>query len=96
MLYAYLRLNIEDYIRNGDFKMLSIYLFLVCLFVAIQDVAIDGIVCDVLVDDDLDFGSSMQTLGQISGGFIGCQLYLLLSNQEWCQSAFGTQEAVLE
>ena len=74
---------------------MSISLFSICLFVAIQDVAIDGIVCDVLNEEDYEQGANMQNVGQIFGLFGGSNAFLLISNDTWCQKYLGLNQKLI-
>jgi len=94
-MYSFMSFKILFWLENLEIGFVSIYLFLLCFFVAIQDVAIDGIVCDILNEEDYDKGASMQNLGQIFGMFAGANVFLLLSSDEFCQSKFGASGAVV-
>lgn len=59
VLYMYLSHHLTDWIIVGNGFLISFYLFLMCLMIAIQDVAIDGIVCDILLPSDYDKGALM-------------------------------------
>lgn len=62
-MYLYLGPGFDKMVEDHDTKPLGIQLFLICVFIAIQDVAIDGMVQDILNPEDYQAGALMQSLG---------------------------------
>lgn len=58
-LIFYMGYSVEELIQLGDGFWISFLMFVICLFIAVQDVAIDGIVCDILLPSDYDKGALM-------------------------------------
>lgn len=63
LMYFWFGPQFEEMIENDQSIKLGTILFIICLIVAIQDIAIDGMVCDILNEEDYKGGSLMQTLG---------------------------------
>ena len=63
VMYWILKDSLQTMVETGDGSKITSYLFFTCLLIAIQDVAIDGIVCDILLEKDYDKGALMQSLG---------------------------------
>jgi len=95
-LYLYYGPRLDEMVSNLDTFNIAIILFSICFFVALQDIAIDGMVCDILNEEDYKAGTLMQTLGQIVGPFLSANIYLLLSSEKVCKDMFGIDYAILK
>ena len=83
-------------IENHQILSITIVLFIQNCFVALQDVAIDGIVCEILPHDLHKWGVLMQTLGQIIGPFLSATIFMELNSAHFCQTWLGTEKEILE
>ena len=63
ILYFIFAYSYEGWLESKDTVALAGFLFIQFVLVAIQDVAIDGMVCEILKPADYEKGSLMQTLG---------------------------------
>ena len=95
VLYFYLSSHLESWIELGSGFHISAVMFVCCLLIAVQDVAIDGIVCDILNEDDYDKGALMQSLGQIVGPFLSANIYLMISSKTWCVETLGLKQELV-
>lgn len=68
---------------------LAAFTFAQFVLVAIQDVAIDGMVCEILNEEDFEKGTLMQTLGQTIGPFLCCNILIILLSPEFAKNNFG-------
>lgn len=81
--------SIEAWIESKDFKNLAILIFLQFVIIAIQDVAIDGMVCEILNEEDFEKGSLIQTLGQTVGPFLCCNVFILIVSPKFGKETLG-------
>lgn len=68
-------------------------MFVLCWFVWVQDIAIDGLVSEYLTPNDMIYGVTMQTLGQSIGPFISMNMFILLSSETFTKETFGIEGA---
>ena len=59
IMYWAISSKMSSWIDGGEGFLISVNMFFMCLLIAIQDVAIDGLVCDILVQSDYDKGALM-------------------------------------
>lgn len=74
---------------------LAAFTFAQFVLVAVQDVAIDGMVCEILNEEDFEKGTLMQTLGQTIGPFLCCNILILLLSPEFAKKNFGLDSPLI-
>ena len=94
-LYFVFAEKAQEWLDKGDAFMLFLMNFIQFLFVATQDVAIDGMVCEVLNEEDFEKGTLMQTLGQSIGPMIACNVFILLVSPEYAKARFNRDSALV-
>lgn len=93
--YFFFADQVEEWLKGLEVSKLCFFLFAQFVFVAIQDVAIDGMVCEILNEEDFEKGTLMQTLGQTIGPFLCCNIYILLVSEKFGKDFFGLDSSVL-
>jgi len=88
-------LFIQHWIDTANVTLLAAYMFAQFVLVAIQDVAVDGMVCEVLREEDFEKGTLMQTLGQTLGGFFCSNLLILVISERFAKETFGIEGPLL-
>ena len=81
--------KIEDLLEQKDAFSLFVINFIQILLIATQDVAIDGMVCEILNPEDYEKGSLMQTLGQMVGPMVACNVFNILISPEFAKQKLG-------
>jgi MFS transporter, PAT family, solute carrier family 33 (acetyl-CoA transportor), member 1 len=85
-----------DGLTNSDYVFsLAAFTFTQFVLVAVQDVAIDGMVCEILNEEDFEKGTLMQTLGQTIGPFLCCNILILLLSPEFSKKHFGMDSPLI-
>ena len=87
--------KMEHWLIEKNYESLALLTFIQFVFIAIQDVAIDGMVCEVLNPEDFEKGSLMQTLGQTVGPFLCCNLFILLISPKFAEKQFGMENSLI-
>ena len=85
----------EEWLEQNKSYNLFLMNFALFLFIATQDVAIDGMVCEVLNPEDYEKGALMQTLGQSVGPMIACNVFILLISKEFAASSLNRENALI-
>lgn len=73
-------------------QLLTIFFTVLYLFMATQDIAVDGWALTMLSRENVGYGSVCNTIGQLLGFFMANQGFIALSDPLWCHRMLGMEE----
>lgn len=79
-----LSVSVEEWIRTGAVMPLTIAFFALILFVATQDIAVDGWAISLLSKRNVSYASTCQSIGQNIGFFASYTVFLALAQPAFC------------
>jgi PAT family acetyl-CoA transporter-like MFS transporter 1 len=75
-------------------QMLTVFFTILYLFMATQDIAVDGWALTMLSRENVSYGSVCNTIGQLLGYFVANQGFIALSDPLWCHRWLGMEEGL--
>lgn len=81
----YLSLHVDE-LLDGDIFTLTASFFALNFFAATQDIAVDGWALTMLTKPNRNLASTMNSIGQTAGYFLGYVVFLALESAEFCNS----------
>ena len=76
--------SVEDWIAAGAIREMTICCFILIMFVATQDIAVDGWAISLLSKKNVSYASTCQSIGQNIGFFASYTIFLALNNAGFC------------
>jgi len=73
-------------LENGDIVVLTASFFFLNFFAATQDIAVDGWALTMLTKPNRNLASTMNSIGQTAGYFLGYVVFLALESAEFCNN----------
>lgn len=81
---------VDDLMGNGSrapsVMCLTLLFFLLTLFAATQDIAVDGWALTMLSRENVGYASTCNSVGQTAGYFLGYTIFLALESKEFCNA----------
>lgn len=68
----------------GEAIKITLWLFLLFVFICTQDIAVDGWAAEILLPENASFASSSQSVGQAIGSFLGGSCFIALNSIDYC------------
>merc|ERR1711935_456296 len=81
----YLSLHVDE-LLDGDIGTLTASFFMLNFFAATQDIAVDGWALTMLTKPNRNLASTMNSIGQTAGYFLGYVVFLALESADFCNS----------
>ncbi|OMJ78339.1 hypothetical protein SteCoe_21895 [Stentor coeruleus] len=79
--------HIEDMILDNSYiSTLTLYMFIIILLYATQDIAVDGWAIEILSDENKPLASSCQSIGQTIGFFMSFTILLSFNSLDFCNT----------
>lgn len=75
---------IDQWIQTGAIREMTIACFILIMFVATQDIAVDGWAISLLSKKNVGYASTCQSIGQNIGFFASYTIFLALNHAEFC------------
>lgn len=80
---------VEKMLFGGDAVAVTAYFFLLVLFAATQDIAVDGWALTLLSRKNVGYAATCQTIGMNIGYFSSFTIFLALNDPDFCASYLG-------
>lgn len=74
----------ETWIAAGAIREMTIACFILIMFVATQDIAVDGWAISLLSKENVSYASTCQSVGQNIGFFASYTIFLALNHADFC------------
>ena len=81
---------VEKMLINGEAVAVTAYFFVLVLFAATQDIAVDGWALTLLSRRNVGYAATCQTVGMNIGYFASFTIFLALNDPEFCSKYMGT------
>jgi len=86
---------LQTEINEIRIKELTLWAFLCTVFMALQDIAVDGWVVTLLSDEYLSYGPMTQSVGLILGRLMAHNIFIPLNSVKYCnENIFSTPREV--
>lgn len=82
----YLSSTVETLLEKADIVTLTASFFFLNFFAATQDIAVDGWALTMLTKPNRNLASTMNSIGQTAGYFLGYVVFLALESAEFCNN----------
>jgi hypothetical protein len=82
---------VEGWLEDTDTYKIGLMNFFMAMLVWLQDVTIDSLAGEFLVESDLKYAISMQTLAQGVGPILTSQVFFLFSSEKWTRENLGIE-----
>jgi len=84
---------VEKMLIDGEAVAVTAYFFILVLFAATQDIAVDGWALTLLSRRNVGYAATCQTVGMNIGYFASFTIFLALNDPEFCSKYMGTDPA---